>query len=352
MKRQLIAMVAALTCGWTVTPRRCTAEDNSIVPPGNAFQNGKPVRTMKTLNQIEPRIAIGELPFVVSTSGSYFVTGNLTGTADRVGITITTNDVDLDLNGFTLFGVPDSLDGVRVTPNKINVRVHNGVVRGWGRYGINATNAFGVRLDNVRASTNLVGGVSVGHDSMLTSCGAYFNAGEGIHAASGSTVRECKARGNFTHGIHVEGACRVNGCISIANQDSGYVVGDFSTVRDCTAAWNVHNGIILLSGCGAKGNICGKNGRSIPEGSGILVQGEGNRVEENSLTQNRRGIVAAGIGNLIVRNTVQGSVDADYEVNEDNVHGEILHDVTGGTTGFSSSNAWLNFVLPGTGGGQ
>jgi hypothetical protein len=352
MKTRLAAAMAVLICGGAVAPGRCLAEDNSIVPPDDAFANGRPVRTMKTLNEIEPRIAIGKLPYVVTTSGSYFVTGNLSGVVARSGITIISSDVDLDLNGFTLYGVPASLDGVRVTADLVNVCIRNGVVRDWGRIGVNATNAYDVRLDNVRAFTNMIGGLSVGHDSLLTRCGAYKNVGDGIVVESGSTVRECKARGNSVVGINVRGACRVNGCVSIANWDSGFMAGDFSTVRDCTAAWNLRNGIVAQSGCRVEDNICGMNGRDLPEGSGIFVMGEGNRVADNSLTQNRRGIVAPGTGNLIIHNSVQGSMEDDYALNDGNMHGEILRDVTGGTTGFSNDNAWLNFVLPGGAGGR
>lgn len=351
MRTRIAAALAVLSCTWAATAQHVTADSNSIVPPDDAFQNGRPVRTMKTLNDIEPRIAITELPYVVSTSGSYYVTGNLTGTVARSGIVISTSDVDLDLNGFTLHGVDRALDGVRITADQVNVNIHNGVVRGWGQYGINGTDAFDVRLDNVRAFTNLVGGLRIGHDSLLTRCGAYGNVGEGIQVASGSTVKDCKARGNTGSGIHVEGACRVSGCVSVTNRDSGFMAGDFSTVRDCTAAWNVRNGVVLLSGCRAEDNICGMNGRTIPDGAGIYVQGEGNRVAGNNLTHNRHAIVAPGTGNLIVRNSSRSSVEEEYIINESNLHGEILRDVTGGTTGFSNGNSWLNFVLPDAAGG-
>src|SRR5947207_1497513 len=68
----------------------------ALTPPG------APAPTMKTLAQIEPRTPISVLPFTISTPGSYYFTGNLTATADGVAITVSAENVTIDLNGFTL----------------------------------------------------------------------------------------------------------------------------------------------------------------------------------------------------------------------------------------------------------
>ena len=43
----------------------------SLTPPG------APGETMKALAQVEPRTPISSLPYTISESGSYYVTGNL-----------------------------------------------------------------------------------------------------------------------------------------------------------------------------------------------------------------------------------------------------------------------------------
>src|SRR3954471_12639028 len=75
---------------------------------------GPPAPTMKTLDQIdgkldtidaklEKRTPIASLPFTISTSGSYYLTGNLQFTAaSGHAITISVSNVTLDLMGFTL----------------------------------------------------------------------------------------------------------------------------------------------------------------------------------------------------------------------------------------------------------
>ena len=73
----------------------------SALPQGSLTPPGAPAPTMKTLNQIEPRTPISSLPFTISSSGSYYVTGNL-GITGQNGITINQDNVTLDLGGFTL----------------------------------------------------------------------------------------------------------------------------------------------------------------------------------------------------------------------------------------------------------
>src|SRR5262245_18736270 len=72
----------------------------SLTPPG------PPAPTFKTLEQIEPRTPITNLPILIFQSGAYYLTTNLTAGAGGGGITITGDNITLDLGGFALIGVP------------------------------------------------------------------------------------------------------------------------------------------------------------------------------------------------------------------------------------------------------
>lgn len=74
----------------------------TVLAQGSLTPPGQPAPTMKTLDQIEPRTPISALPFSISSPGSYYLTGNLTATADGASITVSADDVMIDLNGFTL----------------------------------------------------------------------------------------------------------------------------------------------------------------------------------------------------------------------------------------------------------
>src|SRR6188768_897598 len=93
-----------------------------LTPPG------APAPTMKTLDQIEPRIPISSLPFTIAAAGSYYLTGNLNGGAGN-GILIGASGVTLDLMGFELVG--GTGDGISVSAGRANIAILNGTVRNW-----------------------------------------------------------------------------------------------------------------------------------------------------------------------------------------------------------------------------
>ena len=74
------------------------SQAGSLTPPG------APAPTMKTLAEVEPRTPISSIPITISEFGSYYLTGNLTGLPGTNGITIISDSVTIDLNGFALIG--------------------------------------------------------------------------------------------------------------------------------------------------------------------------------------------------------------------------------------------------------
>src|SRR5262249_30290848 len=72
-----------------------------VISQGPLTPPGAPAPTMKTLDQIEARTPISSAPFTITNSGSYYLTTNLSVSTGNA-ITIATNGVTLDLNGFTI----------------------------------------------------------------------------------------------------------------------------------------------------------------------------------------------------------------------------------------------------------
>src|SRR5688572_4518206 len=79
----------------------------SAFAQGTLNPPGTPAPTMKTLQQIEPRVPVttagtsADYEFIISQPGSYYLQGNLLVTRTN-GIRIAAEGVTLDLNGFEI----------------------------------------------------------------------------------------------------------------------------------------------------------------------------------------------------------------------------------------------------------
>jgi len=298
----------------------------SLTPPG------APGRTMKSLDQIEPRTPISSLPFTITNAGSYYLTTNLFGSSGD-GITVTANNVTLDLNGFVLAGSSTpggnvaqgqpspksqalgSLNGINATVGVTNLVVRNGSLRGWGQSGVNANHCDGCVFERLRitgsgswaliagyrstvrdctAINNPGGGISSDYHSLvsgclsaenggdgfwsgaatLRDCVALNNAGDGIAAEDVSVLTACTSRDNDGVGIITGAGCVVNSCTSTANSQSGIWVGENCVVKDCSVRSCFNGGIwadngSTVSGC-AVCYIEGLAGIQVQAGCAVL----------------------------------------------------------------------------------
>lgn len=103
--RKRMSLVCPVVCLTVMLGFDATALAGDINPPPGSIGS-----TMKTLVEVEPRVAVQSLPgsatalHVISEPGSYYLTGNITGVADNRGIEVASDVVSIDLNGFSLVG--------------------------------------------------------------------------------------------------------------------------------------------------------------------------------------------------------------------------------------------------------
>ncbi len=302
--------------------------------------------TMPLADSGEPRSAITNLPYTISQGGSYYLGASLTTTGN--GITITADNVTLDLMGFSLTGDGGAADvGIHVsgtsgTPRR-NVAVRNGTVRGFGT-GILASHVDGCtfeRLDaldhaghgfhanalngyfrtcviaDCRFARNGAKGVYLQADNAeaygnrIVRCAFNSNGGDGAHLHAAATARcrgnlffECEAQNNGGHGIHLYadtftrcGGNRVEACRATGNGGNGVHLARADATAKCE-----HN---IVVGCTLDSNM----------GAGVAVDSgaETNRIEDNTATANATGLRVLGAGNHVAGNLVRGNtVNYDF----------------------------------------
>lgn len=325
--------------------------------------------TMKTLAQIEPRIPINAQTcpggptwvYGITQPGSYYLESDLVGESGKYCIRIAPDNVTIDLNGFTLIGVPGSssaIDGGVFEAS--NVTVRNGTIRGFGDRAIRTeATASGWRVENVRATYN-GSGIILPRQSVITNCIANDNVGTGFAAIWGSTFEGCIANGgargfsagfgttltncaaqyNDESGFTVYAGSSAIGCAARSNGTVGFLADDGATLTNCTASENGLDGISLGEKCAATGNTCNGNGPQA-QGAGIRTTGQRNRVQENSLTGNYYPIRSEAANNFFIQNTASGNFYIlGYAFDAGDTYGPTVS-VTGA---IASTSPWANFL--------
>lgn len=165
---------------------------------------------MKTLTQVEPRTPISTAPVIITNPGSYYLTTNLT-VATGTAITIATNEVTLDLNGFTIASAAPSAGGygIHLENGARNVMICNGYVRGTatndaqGNFGGGGF-SYGIAYSGAQPANVLVWRVSVSR------CVSF---GINLGTDTPTRVEDCQVQTAGGIGI---AANVVKGCVAMA----------------------------------------------------------------------------------------------------------------------------------------
>lgn len=220
-------------------------------------------------------LASGGFPYTITAPGSYRLSGNLVA-ANTTAIVISTSDVTLDLNGFTVFCI--SCSGV---PGIVSTGSANSIVNGIvTRFGGTAGKPFGIyfqstdgpqtssRVDRVTANNN----------------------GNGIQCDRGDlTVSNSTASGNTSVGIYSGGNL---------------------TVTQSTASTNGLAGIVMNNGV-VSGSMIFSNGHAVAGGLRGGIQANSAMITNNLIANNPFGVYAGSnslaLGIAIGMNTFTGN---------------------------------------------
>jgi parallel beta-helix repeat protein len=191
---------------------------------GSLTPLGAPSPSMKTLQEVEPRTPISEAGYTIDTSGSYYLTTNLIASSYLSGITITADNVTVDLNGFSIMGSSTKASGIKMN-DRNNVVVRNGTIRDCAYFGILAYRTSGCQFKNLRIIGN--GRVSSSYD--------------GINAGTNTTISGCFIKANGS-GIEVDGESKIVENQILDNADDGLKLnGSNSYIADNIVKGNGDN---------------------------------------------------------------------------------------------------------------
>ena len=297
-----------VTLAWlalsTLNPQFSTVfAQGSLTPPG------PPAPTMKTASQIEPRTLISSAPFVITNSGSYYLTTNLSVNLGNA-IFISANQVTLDLNGFTISSTDGANLGSGILLNNatnVDITILNGhITSGVTNNGSGVFSGPGfahgiwysggipnnVRVTGVSVSGCLQGGIIIGQNfsSVVESCSVSTVGADGINAdlVSRCSVNNCRSNGINAHiasdcvascvagnGINVDIANNSygnstggNGIFAIASANNSYGNSDASgdgihavTANNCNGSSFIGSGLTVTSSAiGCFGTSSGGDG--------------------------------------------------------------------------------------------
>jgi parallel beta-helix repeat protein len=232
-------------------------------------------------------------PVTLNHPGSYRLTGNLTvSTADTTAIVISSDNVTLDLNGFTIscstgVGPCSSGNGVGIDAGQDNVTIIHGTVRDMGKDGIVA--GADARIERVSALANHHYGILVGAASTLTANTANSNGYDGLGCGASCTITGNTARNNTRGGIETNSDCTLSQNTTNNNSTFGIYCNGGCTIDYNTANGN-GTGISLLGGNAIVGNTARNN-----TNSGIVAIGADSGYSLNTLTGNNGGGNAAQV---------------------------------------------------------
>ncbi len=302
---------------------------------------GSVAPTMKTLDQVESRIAIpgGVNPakFTITQPGSYYLTGNRLHTQGNIGqsIQIMVSDVTLDLNGYAItvtnasgaqYAIADRGDDG--SAGSFGIVIKNGVISGAGYDdgGINLSYTFGARVENVSARGITGGtGIYIGEGGLVTDSTAVgCRIGFGGNQAA---FMRCSAFNNSQYGFSLYRSSAKD-CVANANDEYGFYLNYRASVESCVANDNRPNGF----------------------GGGIYVGGDGCRIDSNTFAGNYFGIwLSATAANAIVtRNTVRPGNGGAFGMQNQSAglfgNNHVAQIVTDPVNQFTTTNPWANFV--------
>lgn len=196
---------------------------------------GAPAPSMKTLDEVEPRIPLtqetapgdAQNVFRITEPGSYYLTENLVPGFGQNGIAVAASQVSIDGNGFAMATDTNAGSAVKIEGPFVGVSFRNANLRGW----------LGFAIDLNQGGDHLVADVSI-----------LDVASDAIRIAAGSVITNVTMSEVGRDGIIAGSSCIISDCILDTLGRDGMVIGSGSVIRSCLVTNANWRGIVALRG--------------------------------------------------------------------------------------------------------
>jgi len=289
----------------------------------------------------EVRSPISKLPFTISKPGSYFLTSDLKA-VKQPGIIVKTDNVTIDLMGFSLIGDGTKVNGISLEGTH-NVAVRNGSIIGFGATGIFTSSGDGHRISQVRAINNGSGGIfAFSSGTLVGECLASGNNSVGIAVGANSIIRNSVSRANQGNGISAENGGSIAGNTVYGNKGEYGISATGSTIKDNSVHENADTGIFAANSTLVGNTVSGNAGWGIQATDGTTVLSNTVSINNKGDKADKGGISVAD-DCQIKGNTVVGNKQNNIHVSgSDNMIEEnLVTDSLGGNG--------INFAHPANG---
>ena len=185
----------------------------SLAPAAPAYAAGEVLLThAKALaGNVTPGDTPG-YPITLSLPGTYQFAGNVHPSANTIGISVGSNDVTIDLNGFRLHGSTTALFGIAGAAKSVTIK--NGTITGFKFDGIYGTGDYWI-VDNLRSVENGRDGVALGKFALVKSSVVAENIARGIYTDNYAVIQGNTVSANGTSGVEARASTVVGNAISL-----------------------------------------------------------------------------------------------------------------------------------------
>ncbi|MHA1279326.1 MAG: NosD domain-containing protein [Candidatus Helarchaeota archaeon] len=225
----------------------------------------------------------------INTNGTYLLTTDIIDSGNVTCINITSNNVTLDCQGFTIDGVDNSVSYGIFGKNISNIIIKNCIISDWGTGGLGLNVTNNITVDNMTAFSQAYDAVDVEHSSNIT-------------------IKNSNLSANTHYGIHwkyVDYSEVINTSVDFERRGMYLFRGIGTNITNVTMNDNTDNGILLIR---MSNTVVSQVNVRITDDAGISISFSNETIIEHANISGSIGF--SPIDGIIVKNSLNTTLKA------------------------------------------